>query len=47
MKKKNIEDDMPPYIIKDINKPNFELMAKAFMNLYYETKKSAKKESAS
>jgi hypothetical protein len=44
MKQNNQES--PPCTITDLNKPNFELMAKAFLNLYNQTKKSVKVESA-
>jgi hypothetical protein len=37
---------IPPCTVREINKPNLELMAKAFINLYYELKKSGKLESA-
>lgn len=39
--------DKPPCTVTIINEPNFELMANAFLNLYYQTKKSVKVESAS
>ncbi len=30
-----INEDRPPCKVSSINEPNFELMAKAFLNLYY------------
>jgi hypothetical protein len=44
--KKNSVKERPPCTVTLLNEPNFELMAKAFQNLYYQTKKSVKVESA-
>jgi hypothetical protein len=35
-------EQKPPCTVTSINEPNMELMAKAFINLYYALKKEAK-----
>lgn len=40
------EDNMPPCKVIRTNEPNLELMAKAFRELYYETKTNIQLESA-
>lgn len=39
------QQDKPQCTVIKINEPNFELMAKAFLNLYYQTKNSVRVES--
>lgn len=34
----NSDQERPPCKVTRINDPDFELMAKAFLNLYYQTK---------
>lgn len=36
----NWYEDRPPSIVTELNKPNMELMAKPFLNLYYQTKEN-------
>ncbi|MCM2531724.1 hypothetical protein NDK43_04025 [Neobacillus pocheonensis] len=41
--KKETNVERPPCTVTLLNEPNFELMAKAFTNLYYQTRKIKKK----